>query len=315
MDKIKMGISSCLLGNNVRYDGGHQHDRYITDTLGRYVEWFPVCPEVEYGLGIPREAMRLVGDPDHPRLMTIRTVLDHTDGMRAWVENRLSELEKENLCGFIFKSKSPSSGIGGVKIYTAAGMPDRKGAGLFGGAFMKRFPLLPVIDEGRLHDPLLRENFIERIFVYKRWQELQGSGRGIRALIGFHTDHKLLIMSHSPKHVTSLGHLVANAKNRDEKILFTEYVTLLMEGLRLLATAKKHTNVLHHIAGYFKKQLQGDGKKELLDVMETYHKGLVPLIVPMVLLKHYIQKFGEPYLEKQHYLDPHPLELMLRNHV
>lgn len=168
MEKIKIGISSCLLGNNVRYDGGHQHDRYITDKLGRYVEWLSVCPEVEYGLGIPREAMRLVGDPENPRLMTIHTGMDHTDGMLAWVEKRLQELEKESLCGFIFKSKSPSSGIGGVKIYSASGMPDSEGAGLFGGAFVKRFHLLPVIDEGRFHDPLLRENFIERILTLSR---------------------------------------------------------------------------------------------------------------------------------------------------
>lgn len=171
MDKIKIGISSCLLGNNVRYDGGHRHDRYITDTLGRYFAWFPVCPEVECGLGIPREAMRLVGDPENPSLVTIFTGVDHTDGMNAWVKKKLEELEKENLCGFIFKSKSPSSGIGGVKIYTPSGMPDREGAGLFGGAFMKHFPLLPVIDEGQLHDPLLRDNFIERILVFGRRQK------------------------------------------------------------------------------------------------------------------------------------------------
>jgi uncharacterized protein YbbK (DUF523 family) len=168
MEKIRMGISSCLLGNNVRYDGGHQHDRYITDTLGRYCEWVPVCPEVECGLGIPREAMHLVGNSAKPRLITIRTGIDHTDGMLTWVKKRLKELESENLCGFIFKSKSPSSGIGGVKIYTPSGMPDRNGAGIFGGAFMKHFPLLPVIDEGRLHDPTLRENFIEKVSVYKR---------------------------------------------------------------------------------------------------------------------------------------------------
>jgi len=314
MEKIKIGISSCLLGNNVRYDGGHQHDRYITNTLGQYFTWFPVCPEVEYGLGIPREAMRLVGNPENPRLMTIRTSLDHTDGMHTWVNKKLQELEKENLCGFIFKSKSPSSGIGGVKIYTSSGMPDRKGAGLFGGAFMKHFPLLPVIDEGRLHDPLLRENFIERIFVFKRWQELRQKGGAIRSLIGFHSDHKLLIMSHSQKHASTLGRLVADTRHRDENVFFTEYITLLMDGLRLMATPKKHTNVLHHIAGYFKKQLQQDEKQELLEVIESHHKGLVPLIVPMVLIKHYIRKFGEPYLEKQYYLDPHPLELMLRNH-
>jgi uncharacterized protein YbgA (DUF1722 family)/uncharacterized protein YbbK (DUF523 family) len=314
MEKIKIGISSCLLGNNVRYDGGHQHDRYITDTLGRYFTWFPVCPEVECGLGIPREAMRLVGNPENPRLVTIRTGLDHTDGMHAWVNKKLQELEKENLCGFIFKSKSPSSGIGGVKIYTSSGVPDRKGAGLFGGAFMKHFPLLPVIDEGRLHDPLLRENFIERIFIFKRWQELQRRGRGISDLIRFHADHKLLIMSHSPKHATFLGRLVADAKQQNAILLLTEYITLLTEGLRLMATTKKHTNVLHHIAGYFKKQLQHDEKQELLEVIESYYKGLVPLIVPVVLIKHYIRKFGEPYLEKQYYLEPHPLELMLRNH-
>ena len=168
MEKIKIGISSCLLGNNVRYDGGHQHDQSITDTLGPYVEWLSVCPEVECGRGIPREAMRLVGDPENPRLMTIHTGVDHTDGMLAWVEKRLRELEKENLCGFIFKSKSPSSGIGDVTIHSASGVPDSKGAGLFGGAFVKRFPLLPVIDEARLHDPLLKENFIERIFTLSR---------------------------------------------------------------------------------------------------------------------------------------------------
>jgi uncharacterized protein YbgA (DUF1722 family)/uncharacterized protein YbbK (DUF523 family) len=315
MEKIKIGISSCLLGNNVRYDGGHQHDRYITDTLGRYCAWLPVCPEVECGLGIPREAMRLVGNTENPRLVTIRKGVDHTDRMHAWVEKRLQELEEENLCGFIFKSKSPSSGIGGVKIYTASGMPDRKGAGLFGGAFMKHFPHLPAIDDGRLHDPLLRENFIERVFVYKRWQELRSKKGGVASLIGFHAEHKLLIMSHSPKHATILGRLVANATRGDKNLLFAEYITLLMEAFRLIATTKKHTNVLQHMAGYFKKQLDKDEKQELLEVIDNYHRGMVPLIVPLVLIKHYIRKFGEPYLAKQYYLAPHPQELMLRNHA
>lgn len=315
MEKIKIGISSCLLGNNVRYDGGHQHDRYITDTLGRYCAWLPVCPEVECGLGIPREAMRLVGNTENPRLVTIRKGVDYTDRMHAWVEKRLQELEEENLCGFIFKSKSPSSGIGGVKIYTASGMPDRKGAGLFGGAFMKHFPHLPAIDDGRLHDPLLRENFIERVFVYKRWQELRSKKGGVASLIGFHAEHKLLIMSHSPKHATILGRLVANATRGDKNLLFAEYITLLMEAFRLIATTKKHTNVLQHMAGYFKKQLDKDEKQELLEVIDNYHRGMVPLIVPLVLIKHYIRKFGEPYLAKQYYLAPHPQELMLRNHA
>ena len=177
IEKIRIGISACLLGQNVRYDGGHQHDRYITDTIGRWFEWVPVCPEVEYGLPVPREAMRLVGDTENPRLVTIRTRIDHTDGMLAWVEKRLEALAAEDLCGFIFKSRSPSSGMAAVKVYGDAGMAVEKGVGIFAGAFMKRFPLLPVEEDGRLNDPLLRENFIERIFVYRRWRELEKRDR------------------------------------------------------------------------------------------------------------------------------------------
>ena len=315
MEKIKIGISSCLLGEKVRYDAGHQLDRYITDTLGQYFEWVPVCPEVEYGLPVPREPMRLVGDPDSPRLLTIRTGIDHTEGMLKWAEKKLKELEKEELCGFIFKSRSPSSGIGGVKVYTLSGMPSQRGIGLFGRAFMNKFPVIPVIDEGRLHDPGLRENFIERVFIYKRWQEFIKKGGLIRDLVAFHTEHKLLILSHSPKHFSVLGRLVARPKHYKPEDLNAEYVPLLMECLRLVATVKKNTNVLQHIVGYFKNQLSSDDKKELLEVIENYHKGYIPLIVPIVLVKHYVRKFDEPYLGKQYYLNPHPLELMLRNHA
>lgn len=315
MDKVKIGISSCLLGEKVRYDAGHKLDRYLTDTLGQYFEWVPVCPEVEYGLPVPREAMHLVGDPSSPRLVTIRTGVDHTEGMLKWVEKKLRELEREELCGFIFKSRSPSSGIGGVKVYTSSGMPSHKGVGIFGEAFIRHFSLIPVIDDGRLHDPSLRENFIERVFVYKRWKEFINEGGLIKDLIIFHTVHKLLILSHSPKHLSLLGQLVASSKKYKPGDLQAQYIRLLMEGLRLIATVKKNTNVLLHIAGYFKKQLLADDKRELLEVIESYHKGYVPLIVPIVLIKHYVRKFDEPYLKKQYYLNPHPLELMLRNHA
>lgn len=315
MDKIKMGISRCLLGENVRYDGGHQHDRYLTDTLGNYFEYIPVCPEVEYGLPIPREALRLVGKPEDARLMTIKTGIDHTDGMLEWAYGKLKELEKEDLCGFVFKSKSPSSGMQAVKVYGPSGMPVHKGVGVFAGAFMKRFPILPVEEDGRLHDPVLRENFIERIFVYKRWQDLLKKGKTIKNLIDFHTDHKLLVMSHSPKHYSTLGKLVANAKSFKEEDLYREYIKSLMEGIRFIATVKKQTNVLHHIMGYFKKHLSADEKKELLEIIDNYHRQLVPLIVPITLLTHYVRKYGDTYLERQHYLHPHPVELMLRNHV
>jgi uncharacterized protein YbgA (DUF1722 family)/uncharacterized protein YbbK (DUF523 family) len=315
MDKVKIGVSTCLLGENVRYDAGHKLDRYITDTLGQYFEWVSVCPEVEYGLPVPREPMRLVGDPDSPHLVTIRTGVDYTASMLKWAEKKLKELEKKDLCGFIFKSKSPSSGIGGVKVYTSSGMPSQRGVGIFGGAFMQHFPLIPVIDDGRLHDLSLRENFIERVFIYKRWREFMEKGGLVRDLIIFHTEHKLLILSHSPKHFSILGQLVASAKKYKPEDFHSEYIKLLMESLRLIATVKKNTNVLLHIAGYFKKQLPADDKKELLEVIENYHKGYVPLIVPIVLIKHYVRKFDEPYLKKQYYLNPHPLELMLRNHA
>jgi uncharacterized protein YbgA (DUF1722 family)/uncharacterized protein YbbK (DUF523 family) len=315
MEKIKIGISSCLLGEKVRYDGGHKWDRYITDTLGQYFEWLPVCPEVECGLPVPREAMHLAGDPEAPRLVTVRTGTDQTEGMLKWVKGRLKTLEHSDLHGFIFKSRSPSSGIGGVTVYTASGMPGKKGAGLFGGAFMRAFPLIPVIDEGRLHDPELRENFIERVFIYRRWKEFLLRGAAVKDLITFHTEHKLLILAHSPKHLTILGRLVADVKQYAPVEILSRYITQLTDALRLLATKKKNTNVLHHIIGYFTQRLSADDKKELLEVIDAYHKGYVPLIVPVVLINHYVRKFDEPYLKKQHYLNPHPIELMLRNHV
>ena len=315
MGKVKIGISSCLLGERVRYDGGHKLDRYITETLGQYFEWVSVCPEVEYGLPVPREVMRLEGNPDSPRLVTVQTKVDHTEGMLKWTDKKLKDLGQEKLCGFIFKSRSPSSGIGGVKIYTTSGIPRCKGVGIFGGAFIRYFHFIPVIDDGRLHDTQLRENFSERVFVYKRWQEFIKKGRTIQDLAGFHTEHKLLILSHSPKHFSALGRLVANAKKYKREELHSEYIRILMHGLQLIATVKKNTNVLMHITGHFKKHLSSDEKQELLEVIDNYHKGLIPLIVPITLIRHYVRKFDETYLKKQYYLNPHPLELMLRNHV
>ena len=313
--KIRVGISACLLGEKVRYDGGHKLDHYLKETLGVYVEWVPVCPEVETGLPVPRAAMRLVGNPESPRLVTIKTGVDLTERMQEWSEKRLREMEKKNLCGFVFKSRSPSSGMRSVKVYGPSGVPSTAGVGIFARSFMDMFPLIPVEDDGRLHDPELRENFIERIFVFKRWKKMTAEGEALKDLVSFHTDHKLLILAHSTKHYTMLGRLVAGAKKQDRQRLLADYISVLMEGLKLIATKKKNTNVLQHVAGYFKKQLTGDEKKELLDVIENYHRGLVPLIAPIVLLRHYARKYEQPYLSGQYYLHPHPVELMLRNHV
>ena len=315
LTKIRLGISSCLLGEKVRYDGGQKLDHFITETLGKFVEFVPVCPEVECGLGIPREAMHLSSSPEGPRLVTIRTQVDHTERMRAWARKRVVELEQEDLCGFIFKSDSPSSGMERVKIYSGKGMADKTGVGLFAQEFMQHFPLLPVEEEGRLHDPGLRENFLESLFTMKRWRETLALGTKRGHLVDFHTRHKLLIMSHSPKHYGLLGKLAAQMKEIPLPEMYERYQTLLMEALRLKTTIKKNANVLLHVMGYFKKNLSPAEKEELLRIVNNYRKGYIPLIVPVTLLNHYMWKYDQTYLKNQYYLDPHPLELKLRNHV
>jgi len=314
MDKIKIGISRCLLGENVRYDGGHKHDRYLTDILGKYFEYTPVCPEVEYGLPIPREPLRLVGKPEDARLVTLNTGIDHTDGMLEWAKGKLKELEEKDLCGFVFKSKSPSSGMQSVKVYGPSGVPVRKGVGIFAGAFTKRFPNLPVEEDERLYNTVLRENFMERVFVYKRWQDMLREGKNIKNLRDFHIAHKFLVMSHSPRHYRNLEKLMVDVKSYKIDV-YEEYVKTLMEGLRLIATVKKQVNVLRRIMGYLNRYLTTDEKQEVQEVIHNFHQQLVPLITPITLLTHYIRKYGISHLERQHYLYPHHVELMLRNHM
>jgi len=314
-DKIRLGISTCLLGEPVRYDGGHKWDRFLTDTLGRYVEFVPVCPEVECGLSVPREAMRLVGDPQNPHLMTVRSGVDYTERMLNWARKRVVELEQEGLCGFIFKSGSPSSGMERVKVYGPSGSPAKTGVGLFAWTFMEHFPLLPVEEEGRLHDPKLRENFIEAIFTLKRWREMLDLNGGRGALVDFHTRHKLLLRAHSLEHLRQMGKLVAQAANVPVADLYDQYQKLLLEALGRKTTSKKNTDVLYHLMGHFKKDLSADEKQELREIIDLYHRGLVPLIVPITLINHYVRKYDEPYLRGQWYLHPHPIELQLRNHV
>ncbi len=313
--KILLGISACLLGKPTRYDGGHKLDRFLTETLGQYVEYFPVCPEVECGMTVPREPMHLEGDIESPRLVTIKTGIDKTDQMMNWAEKRMMELKKNMLMGFIFKSDSPSSGMERVKVYTGNNLSVRKGVGIFARMFMEHFPLLPVEEEGRLHDPGIRENFIERVFALARWRELTEENNKISSLIDFHTKHKLLILAHSAKSYQEMGKLIACAKTASLPKLFEDYQRLFMEALKLRATPKKNANVLMHMAGYFKKQLSTDEKAELLEILELYRKEIIPLIVPITLVNHYVRKYNQPYLGKQYYLNPHPIEMQLRNHV
>ncbi|HEX9079423.1 MAG TPA: DUF523 and DUF1722 domain-containing protein [Desulfuromonadaceae bacterium] len=311
---ITIGVSSCLLGEQVRYDGGHKLDRYITDTLGRFFRFLPVCPEVGCGLSVPREAMRLEGGPANPRLVTVRTRLDLTERMQVYCAAKVRELEREGLCGFIFKKNSPSSGLFRVKVYQS-GVPAKNGRGLFAAALARQFPLLPLEEEGRLNDPAIRENFIERVFSYRRWLDFLAAGPTPGRLVDFHTAHKLLMMAHSPAQYRAMGALVAHAGDVRHQELFRSYEELFMRGLALHATPRKNANVLQHIVGYFKRQLTTGEKAELLETITQYREGLIPLVVPITLIRHYVGKYEQPYLRGQVYLDPHPAQLMLRNHV
>lgn len=303
------------MGEKVRYDGQHKLDHFIADTLVNWFEFVPVCPEFELGLGVPRETMRLEGDPDNPKLMTGKSRKDLTKPMLKWCAGRVKELEQEELCGFIFKSKSPSSGLHRVKVYSAKGMPSNNGRGLFAQAFVSHFPLLPVEEEGRLNDPGLRANFIERIFTLKRWREMIQHENTRRALVKFHERHKYLLMSHSIPHYRKMGRIVADMKGTKLPQIQTDYLINLMDALRLKATVNKHVNVLQHMAGYFKQQLSADEKQELVETILSYKLGHLPLIVPVTILNHYVRKYDESYLRDQYYLKSGPTELQLRNQV
>jgi uncharacterized protein YbbK (DUF523 family)/uncharacterized protein YbgA (DUF1722 family) len=279
-EPIRILISSCLLGEKVRYDGGHKREGYLVGTLGRFVEWIPVCPEVDCGLPTPREAMRLVGDPESPRLVTSKGGVDQTERMTAWARKKLEELERIDLCGYICKKDSPSSGMERVKVYGDSGIPAKVGSGVFTRAFMEHFPLIPVEEEGRLNDPILREMFIGRVFTLRR---------------SFHTDHKLLLLSHDRKRYSEMGRLVAAAKELTPSDLYDQYRNLLMEALSAKPTVKKSADVLLHMMGHFKKVLSADEKQELLEVITRYREKLIPLIVPVTLIGHYVRKYRVSY--------------------
>lgn len=315
MALIKVAISSCLVGQKTRYDGGHRWDRFLTDTLGRYLELVPICPEAECGLGVPREPMRLMDHPEAPRLLTVQTGRDLTDRMATWVERKMMHLVSENLAGFIFKSKSPSCGPAKVKLYNEQGEIVGQAAGLFARAFQDYFPLVAVEDEGRLQDPEIRENFIEQLFFWRRWRELRAHNPDLGDLVAFHTRHKYQLLAHSTVHYRLMGQLVARGREVAIPQLLADYEALACAALRLKATLRKNANVLYHLLGYFKKQLNGDDRQELLEAIDSYRRGEAPLIIPITLINHYVRKYQEPYLQGQAYLNPHPLELLLRNHA
>lgn len=313
---IRIGVSACLLGQEVRWDGGHQRDRFVTDVLAPFVEYVPVCPEVGSGLSTPRETLRLVGDPAAPRLVFRNSGADHTSALEGFSRAETRRLAEQDLCGFILKKDSPSCGLERVRVYHAGGgSAVRKGVGLFARALLERLPHLPVEEDGRLNDPVLRENFVERVFAYRRWRDLLEQGFTPGRLVAFHTAHKLLMLAHSPDHYARLGRLVAAGKTLPRAELREEYARLFMEGMAVRATVGRHLNVLQHMAGYFREGLDAAARDELHQVLSDYAARLVPLIVPVTLMRHHARAQGQAYLLGQIYLHPHPKELMLRNHV
>jgi len=315
-ERIPVGVSSCLLGEAVRYDGGHKHDRYLTAVLGRYFEYVAWCPEALAGLGVPRPPIRLTGDPCAPR--AVRTddgSVDVTDMLLAVARDEAPRMG--TLRGYIFKRGSPSCGMERVKVYGAPGKSPRMGRGLFAHAVMQAHPLLPCEEEGRLNDAPLRESFVERVFAYDRWLRTMAGGCSPGRLVEFHTRHKFLLLSHSEIHYRTAGRLVADAGRRDldRNRLAREYLATFMEGMRRRATRRRHANVLQHLAGYLKRSIDAGDRQALAAIVEEYRTGAVPLVVPVRFLRHHFRRSPDRYVEMQHYLEPYPDDLGLRNHL
>lgn len=314
MTPLRIGISSCLLGDEVRFDGGHKRDHFLTQTLAPFVAWVRVCPEVEVGMGVPRESLRLVRVGADTRMITTRTGIDHTDAMRKYAERRTRQLAGMDLRGYVLKKDSPSCGMERVKVYEGSAAT-RTGVGTYADVLKARFPALPIEEEGRLHDPVLRENFIERVFAYDRLRALFDKRWTVGALVAFHTAHKMAVLAHSTTAYRALGQLVAAAAAIARADLQRDYEHAFMTTLARPATTRRHTNVLMHMAGHLKKLLDSESTRELHGAIEEYRRELVPLVVPLTLLRHYVRVHSISYLAGQTYLEPHPRELMLRNHV
>jgi uncharacterized protein YbgA (DUF1722 family)/uncharacterized protein YbbK (DUF523 family) len=314
-EEIRVGVSSCLLGHKVRFDGGHKHDRYLTGVLGEWVKWVPVCPEFDIGLGIPRPTIRLEGTADDARLIEPKGGVDLTDKMTTYARAKVDELLDVDLDGYVLKKGSPSCGMERVRVYGKGGMPMSNGVGTFARVLMDRWPDLPVEEEGRLNDPRLRENFIERVFSRNRWRQLVRRGLSRGRLVEFHTANKLLLRSHNEAGYRRLGRIVASAGTIPDRQLFDDYAAEFFKTLQWKTSPKRHTNVLFHILGYLKRVLTPAEKQEMVGLIEDYRNELVPLVVPVTLFRHLVHRHGIDYMRGQLYLEPHPKELMLRNRV
>lgn len=315
--KLPIGISSCLLGERVRYDGGHKNNDYIVQSLGRYFEFSAFCPEMAIGLGVPREPIRLVNEADDIHCVGVKnSALDVTAQLVKSADEQASW--HNNICGYIFKKDSPSCGMERVKVYPKTsskngGQPLRHGVGIYAKRLMQNFPHLPTEEEGRLGDAGLRENFVQRVFIYHRWRTLRANKPAWHDLTTFHARHKLILMSHNQTLNRQLGHLLSQSTSTDIGDFLDIYIDKLTALLKIVPTRKNHVNVLQHIQGYLKRHLDADDKEELTDTIHQYRAGMLPLIVPITLLRHHFRKHPNEYIDQSWYLHPHPRELMLLN--
>lgn len=311
MTPPRLGISTCLLGENVRWDGGHKRDPWLTGALGRHVEWVPVCPEVEVGMGVPRESVHLAGPASNPRLVGVASGEDWTARMELWSTRRVAQLQRLDLSGYVLKKNSPSCGMERVKVWHPSGQPTRDGVGAFAAVLLERMPGLPVEEEGRLEDAPLREHFVERVFAHRRWLDLAAGPFRPRDLVDFHASHKLQLLAHSPDHYRRLGPLVA----RGRAAVREEYGRLFLEGLAAKATRGRHVNVLQHMAGYFKEGLSAEERRGIEEAIADYRAREVALEVPVRLIRQGARRLKIAWLLQQTYFDPWPAGLKLRNHV
>jgi uncharacterized protein YbgA (DUF1722 family)/uncharacterized protein YbbK (DUF523 family) len=315
LHKPKLGVSACLLGAEVRFNGGHKESHLCTRALTEYFEFVPACPEVAIGMGIPREPIRLVGDAEHPQALgSVNRELNVTQALADYGVQMAAELG--DISGYIFMQKSPSCGLERVKVYRENGAPvDGGGRGIYAQAFCARHPDLPVEEDGRLNDPVLRENFITRVFAYAAWHELLKAGLTRRSLTEFHSRYKYQLMANDPVQYKALGNLLGNMGRSDPNDIAAQYFSDLMSALKKCATRRTHTNVLQHLTGYLKQTISAADKQEIQQLITQYHQGIVPLIVPLTLLKHHFRQHPDPYVALQVYMQPHPENLSLRNAI
>lgn len=318
-EKIAVGISACLMGAPVRFNGGHKQSKFCKDTLSQYFDFHSICPEVAIGMSTPRQAIRLVSQQSSD--LSVRALgsddptLDVTDDLETYAHKQA--LEMSDLCGYIFMQKSPSCGVFGVKRYLPNGYSEGSTRGIFARVFMEKNPLIPVEEAGRLNDPALRENFMMRVFALHDWKKTTRNGVTAQQVISFHARYKYLVMAHSVSHYKILGALLSDMSKEPVESIAAQYIEHLMQALAKPASRKHHCNALLHLQGYLKKFISKSDKQELNTCIDHYRNGVIPLIVPMTLLKHHLNHHDEvaSYAKQQVYLNPHPFELGLRNSV